>query len=106
MFERIDTTNATPLSISPFRHAAWPEARISGRLGSEMAAMLAMTVRPVISAATTEDQLARSLRDIGFYVAYSRDGLCLFDINSHVQVCTIRSIGFSAQDLEQRLFSH
>ena len=27
MFERIDTTNATPLSISPFRHAAWPEAR-------------------------------------------------------------------------------
>jgi len=106
MFERIDTTNATPLSISPFRHAAWPEARISGRLGSEMAAMLTMTVRPVIAAATTEDQLSRSLRDIGFYVAYSRDGLCLFDINSHVQVCTINSIGFSALDLEQRLFSH
>ena len=74
--------------------SAWSDARIQGRLDSEMTALLRMHLFEVFSRSQCWDNLASGLSEKGFYLKRSGSNVWICDSISDVKICTPTYLGF------------
>ncbi|MGR3760967.1 hypothetical protein ACUXV3_12675 [Roseobacteraceae bacterium NS-SX3] len=102
MFGRHDEAAVTTAAEGGTAQSPWVTAKQEARFDTEMAAQLRMSLAGAFAEARNWRDLARALRQKGFYLRQEEGRVRLRDVHSGADICSCKFLGFPSSELEAR----